>query len=72
MVNLRQTNFTKEEMKLLEFRPNYALEKPVKHYTEDSVIANENAINNLEVKSRNTYRFLAFNKIRLCTQTKHM
>jgi hypothetical protein len=49
-VNLDQVNFTKDEIKILELGPNYALQKPVKHYTKELVIDTNNAISNLDNK----------------------
>ena len=64
IINLTQTKFTKEQIKLLSLGPKYALEKEPKSYINDLIIDTEVAIRQLNQKSQNVYRHLAMKQIK--------
>jgi hypothetical protein len=62
------SNFTinKEEEKILELGLNYAFEI---HFLQDLITDTENAINHLDAKEQNIYRFFSTQEDK--TNTKH-
>jgi hypothetical protein len=61
--NLFNVKFSKEEINILETGHNYALEAQPKHYLRDPIIDTENAIQQLDSKLHNVYRFMASKEI---------
>ena len=64
VINLTNTKFTQEQMKILNLGPQYALEQKPSTYINELIIETENAIKKLEPKWQNKYRHQAALRIK--------
>jgi len=64
VVNLTNIKFTQEQIQVLSYGPNFAIELTPKKFINELIIETENAIRNLEPKLQGTYRYLATKQIK--------
>jgi len=64
IVNLTNINFTQEQLQLLAYGPNFAIEQSPKKFINQLIIDTENAVRNLDPKLQGTYRHLAAKQIK--------
>jgi hypothetical protein len=64
IINLTDTKFTQEQLQILSYGPNFAIEQTPDRIINELIIDTENAIRNLEPKQQGTYRHLAAKQIK--------
>ena len=69
IVNLTKTKFSNDQTNTLQLGLDYATERNPKHYLNTLIAETKNAIRHLDIQLRNTFRHLAYRKIKQIAKT---